>query len=322
MIFLSVAESNVKESINKHVESVNLTKQHSLMSLSSIAQALNDIENGSPRRLVDELIQAKRNKKPLPSQLFTNETKNFNYPALGLTFDSSAVSINEKPERDTATKGKTTSLLDSPRFSLDSKIIPDTPHYVTKLNRMSLNAASRDTSNDLAPDFSEQHTDVRRKISTIGAGGRTSLNESKRSKKSSIYHSDATRNLLPSLDDSKVTQEQISNESNIKQNSDNVIKGQNSYGYRETFQDSKMPQSSLHVSRTRNVVDYLKDIKRENETLVSSRLSPNLNKSAKETSRDTAEEAKISSVERDAELESRTSLGRLEQQNQTRSQGE
>lgn len=40
-------------------------EEHSIMSLTSIAQALQDIDNGTPRRLVDQLIMAKKKKEIL-----------------------------------------------------------------------------------------------------------------------------------------------------------------------------------------------------------------------------------------------------------------
>lgn len=39
-------------------------EEHSIMSLTSIAQALQDIDNGTPRRLVDQLIMAKKKGNP------------------------------------------------------------------------------------------------------------------------------------------------------------------------------------------------------------------------------------------------------------------
>ncbi|XP_076393462.1 spindle defective 2 isoform X4 [Megachile rotundata] len=65
----SVASYAVKDNPQQNIP--NTTKdieEQSIMSLTSIAQALQDIDNGTPRRLVDQLIMAKKKKKPVQVQ--------------------------------------------------------------------------------------------------------------------------------------------------------------------------------------------------------------------------------------------------------------
>lgn len=52
-------QQNVPNTTTKEIE------EQSIMSLTSIAQALQDIDNGTPRRLVDQLIMAKKKRKPM-----------------------------------------------------------------------------------------------------------------------------------------------------------------------------------------------------------------------------------------------------------------
>ncbi|XP_076167706.1 spindle defective 2 isoform X3 [Ptiloglossa arizonensis] len=65
----SVGSFIAKDKIQQN--NLNTTKgieEQSIMSLTSIAQALQDIDNGTPRRLVDQLIMAKKKKKPIQVQ--------------------------------------------------------------------------------------------------------------------------------------------------------------------------------------------------------------------------------------------------------------
>lgn len=52
------------------------TREHTIMSLSTIAQTLQDIDNGTPRRLVDQLLMAKKQKKKSAAKQLENLTSN------------------------------------------------------------------------------------------------------------------------------------------------------------------------------------------------------------------------------------------------------
>ncbi|OAD54785.1 hypothetical protein WN48_05984 [Eufriesea mexicana] len=65
---VSVGSSTVKDKTQNIPNTTKDIEEQSIMSLTSIAQALQDIDNGTPRRLVDQLIMAKKKRKPAPIQ--------------------------------------------------------------------------------------------------------------------------------------------------------------------------------------------------------------------------------------------------------------
>lgn len=110
----------------------NATKnigEHSIMSLSSIAQALQDIDNCTPRRLVDQLILA--NKKKKQSQLERNNNNGNTYTVL----PSSRNSMPATPSAHKFENDKKQLNL-STKLSLDSKTISETVDTKQKLPRM------------------------------------------------------------------------------------------------------------------------------------------------------------------------------------------
>lgn len=70
MLFIeaSIGSTTVKDKIQNIPNATKDIEEQSIMSLTSIAQALQDIDNGTPRRLVDQLIMAKKKRKPVPIQ--------------------------------------------------------------------------------------------------------------------------------------------------------------------------------------------------------------------------------------------------------------
>ncbi|XP_046476068.1 uncharacterized protein spd-2 isoform X2 [Neodiprion pinetum] len=323
------ADSSLREVNKEAMESVNCTNQHSLMSLSSIAQALSDVENGSPRRLVDALIEAKRRKNLPPSQLLNESTsKNrdtFTCPPHSLPFNSSAMSVNEKPERDTKMKGPKF-LLDSPKLSLDSKTAQESLTHKSKLTRMSLNVGlGAIESHNISEtyNFADKCTGGRKKTSS--AKLEKTFDEPKDTNKSCVYHSNATRNLLSCLDESIDAHKPNLNCQNSKQNPD--ISGKHLYDNQDFSQTPKKGQDKLHNSMTfqkitlaplRSSAGFLKGIKSENNKTATPELISSFNRSFEKTLRS----AKTSSLECNADPESSYNISQYNQIEKTKSQGD
>lgn len=304
--FRKLPEPGIAEGYRNVTGSVNDTKQHSLMSLSCIAQVLNDVENGTPRRLVDELIQARRNKKLPQSQLAKTDTSNYTYPVESSSFDSSSFRVNETPERDTTTN-RPMSLLDSPRFSLDTKIASDASRSKLKPTRMSLNlvsemGASHNASGSYTADCPMKHTDESNKMD--GAVAVKSFSQLKKIKKSSSYHSNVTRNLLTSLDDSNLTCDRDPNLPSIKLA---VNRSENdSYREHKPLHVPQVLQNSLPHSKTfhepqsvpeQSPAAYLKDIMYENEKIVLPGQNPSFKQSPRETASKRPEDVRPNDAE-------------------------
>ncbi|XP_033220185.1 centrosomal protein of 192 kDa isoform X3 [Belonocnema kinseyi] len=122
-------ESTVhKEKENKRLSStIDLTKENSLMSLSSIAQVLQNIDDGTPRKLVDQLIMAKMKKKQPQTQQVVSDT----YTLLPSSRSSLPVSHSntletEKTENETLVSEHTLRNRIS-KYSLDSRTLGNTP---------------------------------------------------------------------------------------------------------------------------------------------------------------------------------------------------
>ncbi|XP_046740722.1 uncharacterized protein LOC124408088 isoform X2 [Diprion similis] len=323
------AESSLREVNKGDMESVNCTKQHSLMSLSSIAQVLSDVDNGSPRRLVDELIKAKRRKNLPPSQLLNEPTtqnrETFTCPPHSLPFNSLAMSVNEKPERDTTMKGHKFPL-NSPKLSLDSKTVQEFLTNKSKLSRMSLNVGLGAIENHNKSDtynFMEKCTDGQKKMSS--AKLEKTFNEPKDTNKSCIYRSSATRNLLSCLDDSIDAQKPNLNVQSFEQ--DPNISGKNLYDNQDFCQTPKKSQSMLQNSMTfqnitsapiRTSASFLKNMKIENNKTAT----PGLTSSFKRSFEKTLHSAGTSSLECNADPESSYDISQFNQNEKTGSHGD
>ncbi|XP_031368176.1 uncharacterized protein LOC102681909 isoform X3 [Apis dorsata] len=106
-------------------------EEHSVMSLTSIAQALQDIDNGTPRRLVDQLIMAKKKRKSLRMQ-----EENLIRDTYTL-MPSNRKSMPITPSRDIDNFKKDIGLLNlTTKLSLDSKIINETIGIKHSIPRM------------------------------------------------------------------------------------------------------------------------------------------------------------------------------------------
>ena len=112
----------------------NITKdveEQSIMSLTSIAQALQDIDSGTPRRLVDQLIMAKKKKKSTQVQEKSVVRDTYTLSP------SSRKSMPATSNKNTDNFGKDVALLNrSSKLSLDSKIINETVDIKHSVPRM------------------------------------------------------------------------------------------------------------------------------------------------------------------------------------------
>ncbi|XP_050579374.1 uncharacterized protein LOC126917036 isoform X3 [Bombus affinis] len=112
----------------------NITKdveEQSIMSLTSIAQALQDIDSGTPRRLVDQLIMAKKKKKSTQAQEKSVVRDTY------ILSPSSRKSMPATSNKNTDNFGKDVALLNlSSKLSLDSKIINETVDIKHSVPRM------------------------------------------------------------------------------------------------------------------------------------------------------------------------------------------
>ena len=106
-------------------------EEQSIMSLTSIAQALQDIDNGTPRRLVDQLIMAKKKKRSVPMQDANAGRDTYTLRS------QSRKSMPAAPSRNIETFEKDMGLLNlSTKLSLDSKIINETVESKRSIPRM------------------------------------------------------------------------------------------------------------------------------------------------------------------------------------------
>ncbi|XP_035719189.1 uncharacterized protein LOC118440376 isoform X1 [Vespa mandarinia] len=123
----TIADGSLTFREKEQTHLTNSTKdieEHSIMSLSSIAQALQDIDNCTPRRLVDQLIMAKKKRKEF--QVEKNDDKGNTYTLL----PSSRCSMPATPSALNIKDNK------SSKFSLDSKTINKTIENKQTLPRM------------------------------------------------------------------------------------------------------------------------------------------------------------------------------------------
>lgn len=112
----------------------NITKdmgEQSIMSLTSIARALQDIDSGTPRRLVDQLIMAKKKKK-------STQVQEKSVPGDTYTLSpSSRKSMPATSNRNIDNFEKDVGLLNlSSKLSLDSKTINETVDIKHSIPRM------------------------------------------------------------------------------------------------------------------------------------------------------------------------------------------
>ncbi|XP_043515781.1 uncharacterized protein LOC122531709 isoform X1 [Frieseomelitta varia] len=140
----AVGDSSIGSSVmqDKTQNIPNITKdieEQSIMSLTSIAQALHDIDNGTPRRLVDQLIMAKKKKKA--------QVQNENTIAHTYTLLSNRRSMPVTPSNNIDDFGKNMTLLNySTKLSLDSKMINesiDVKHSVPKMLSLDFNSDAK-----------------------------------------------------------------------------------------------------------------------------------------------------------------------------------
>lgn len=138
----SVGSYAVKDKTQQNIP--NTTKdieEQSIMSLTSIAQVLQDIDNGTPRRLVDQLIMAKKKKKPM--QMQDENSPRDTYTLLPLDRNSMPVT----PSRKTENFSKDVKSLNfSPKLSLDSKVaneMVNVKHSVPRTLSFSSNSGAK-----------------------------------------------------------------------------------------------------------------------------------------------------------------------------------
>lgn len=106
-------------------------EEQSIMSLTSIAQALQDIDSGTPRRLVDQLIMAKKKKKSTQVQEKSVARDTYTLSP------SSRKSMPATSNRNIDNFGKDVGLLNlSSKLSLDSKTINETVDIKHSIPRM------------------------------------------------------------------------------------------------------------------------------------------------------------------------------------------
>ena len=122
-----------------------MTKENSLMSLSSIAQVLHNIDDGTPRKLVDQLIMAKKKKKQTP-QVVSDTYTLLPSARCSLPVSNSNTLEAEKPENENTGSEHT---LRNPmsKFSLDSRTLINTP---IKNQSLKLTSCEK-VENDLSP---------------------------------------------------------------------------------------------------------------------------------------------------------------------------
>ncbi|XP_043466688.1 uncharacterized protein LOC122501361 isoform X2 [Leptopilina heterotoma] len=108
-----------KEMVNNFSSTVDMTKE-SLMSLSSIAQVLENINDGTPRKLVDQLIMA--NKKRKEPQAVSDTYTVMSFTRNSMPASSSNTLEAEKHENDSSYNDRTLKN-QSNKFSLDSRTL-------------------------------------------------------------------------------------------------------------------------------------------------------------------------------------------------------
>ncbi|XP_026299721.1 uncharacterized protein LOC100576185 isoform X2 [Apis mellifera] len=131
-------------------------EEHSIMSLTSIAQALQDIDNGTPRRLVDQLIMAKKKRKSLRMQ-----EENLIKDTYTL-MPSNRKSMPITPSRDIDNFKKDIGLLNlTTKLSLDSKIINETIGIKHSIPRM----LSFDSNSGVKANIEVAYQELKKEIS-------------------------------------------------------------------------------------------------------------------------------------------------------------
>ncbi|KOC62216.1 hypothetical protein WH47_03974 [Habropoda laboriosa] len=116
-------------------------EEQSIMSLTSIARALQDIDNGTPRRLVDQLIMAKKKKKSM--QMMEEKPERDTYTLL----PSNRKSMPATSSRNIEHFEKNMGLLNlSTKLSLDSKItneVVNSKHSIPEMLSFDSNVGAR-----------------------------------------------------------------------------------------------------------------------------------------------------------------------------------
>ncbi|XP_043267415.1 uncharacterized protein spd-2 isoform X2 [Venturia canescens] len=114
-------DSTSDEKSEKMVRSfTDNTREHTIMSLSTIAQALKDIDSGTPRRLVDQLLMAKKQKKKseaVHAHNLTSDTYTLPLPNSRNSLPVCPSGESTKIDKEDIFHGR------SAKFSLDSKSI-------------------------------------------------------------------------------------------------------------------------------------------------------------------------------------------------------
>ncbi|XP_050470403.1 uncharacterized protein LOC126863839 isoform X3 [Bombus huntii] len=124
--------SNIAKDKTQNIPNITRdVEEQSIMSLTSIAQALQDIDSGTPRRLVDQLIMAKKKKKSTQVQEKSVARDTYTLSP------SSRKSMPATSNRNIDNFGKDVGLLNlSSKLSLDSKTINETVDIKHSIPRM------------------------------------------------------------------------------------------------------------------------------------------------------------------------------------------
>ncbi|XP_068988942.1 uncharacterized protein spd-2 [Bombus flavifrons] len=124
--------SNIAKDKTQNIPNITRdVEEQSIMSLTSIARALQDIDSGTPRRLVDQLIMAKKKKKSTQVQDKSVASDTYTLSP------SSRKSMPATSNRNIDNFGKDVGLLNlSSKLSLDSKIINETVDIKHSIPRM------------------------------------------------------------------------------------------------------------------------------------------------------------------------------------------
>lgn len=127
-------------------------EEQSIMSLTSIAQALQDIENGTPRKLVDQLIMAKKKKKPVLIEESSNRNT-YTLPSDRKSMPATQSRTVENVERDIG-------LLNlSSKLSLDSKItneMVDAKHSISRILLFDSNTGTKTNLENPCEEFKRE----------------------------------------------------------------------------------------------------------------------------------------------------------------------
>ncbi|KAG7207409.1 hypothetical protein KM043_009059 [Ampulex compressa] len=126
----SVVSSSAKQTTQPVPNMTKDVQEQSIMSLSSIAQALQDIDNCTPRRLVDQLIMAKKKRKSLQMQGQNVLADTYTLPSDRKSMPATPSFKIQNIESSTGTANL------SAKLSLDSKTLNETSDVKHKIPRI------------------------------------------------------------------------------------------------------------------------------------------------------------------------------------------